>query len=126
MNIKNKLKEAGILIGVFIVAVLVFSYFTNKGNDNMTADIGTATFPKIGFDCGWVWDKCCSRICAVMDIPTIRDTITPVLSGKLNVEINAYEKCNFKYGIQGVFVRWHRSVSGEEDKKPGENGNAGS
>ena len=26
-----------------------------------------------------------------MDIPTIRDTITPVLSGKLNVEINAYE-----------------------------------
>ena len=52
MNIKNKLKEAGILIGVFIVAVLVFSYFTNKGNDNMTADIGTATFPKIGFDCG--------------------------------------------------------------------------
>ncbi len=52
MNIKNKLKEAGILIGVFIVAVLVFSYLTNKGNDNMTADIGTATFPKIGFDCG--------------------------------------------------------------------------
>ena len=26
-----------------------------------------------------------------MDIPTIRDTITPVLSGKLSVEINAYE-----------------------------------
>ncbi len=53
-----------------------------------------------------------------MDIPTIRDTITPVLSGNLNVEINAYEIIS-RYGIQGVFVRWHRSVSGEEDKKPG-------
>ena len=91
MNIKNKLKEAGILIGVFIVAVLVFSYFTNKGNDNMTADIGTATFPKIGFDCGGYGINAVPGYAQSMDIPTIRDTITPVLSGKLNVEINAYE-----------------------------------
>ena len=40
MNFKKKLKEAAILVGAFLIAVVVFSYFTNKGNDDMTADMG--------------------------------------------------------------------------------------
>lgn len=119
MNIKNKLKEAGILIGVFIVAVLVFSYFTNKGNDNMTADIGTATFPKIGFDCGGYGINAVPGYAQSMDIPTIRDTITPVLSGKLNVEINAYENAissmEYKvYSLDGTEAFLEKKI-----KKPG-------
>lgn len=119
MNIKNKLKEAGILIGVFIVAVLVFSYFTNKGNDNMTADIGTATFPKIGFDCGGYGINAVPGYAQSMDIPTIRDTITPVLSGKLNVEINAYENVissmEYKvYSLDGTEAFLEKKI-----KKPG-------
>ena len=119
MNIKNKLKEAGILIGVFIVAVLVFSYFTNKGNDNMTADIGTATFPKIGFDCGGYGINAVPGYAQPMDIPTIRDTITPVLSGKLNVEINAYENAissmEYKvYSLDGTEALLEKKI-----KKPG-------
>ena len=43
MRLKNRLIDAGILIAVFIVAVIAFSYFTNKGNNNMTADMGAAT-----------------------------------------------------------------------------------
>lgn len=119
MNIKNKLKEAGILIGVFIVAVLVFSYFTNKGNDNMTADIGTATFPKIGFDCGGYGINAVPGYAQSMDIPTIRDTITPVLSGQLNVEINAYENAissmEYKvYSLDGTEALLEKKI-----KKPG-------
>lgn len=119
MNIKNKLKEAGILIGVFIVAVLVFSYFTNKGNDNMTADIGTATFPKIGFDCGGYGINAVPGYAQSMDIPTIRDTITAVLSGKLNVEINAYENAissmEYKvYSLDGTEALLEKKI-----KKPG-------
>lgn len=119
MNIKNKLKEAGILIGVFIVAVLVFSYFTNKGNDNMTADIGTATFPKIGFDCGGYGINAVPGYAQSMDIPTIRDTITPVLSGKLNVEINVYENAissmEYKvYSLDGTEALLEKKI-----KKPG-------
>lgn len=119
MNIKNKLKEAGILIGVFIVAVLVFSYFTNKGNDNMTTDIGTATFPKIGFDCGGYGINAVPGYAQSMDIPTIRDTITPVLSGKLNVEINAYENAissmEYKvYSLDGTEALLEKKI-----KKPG-------
>lgn len=119
MNIKNKLKEAGILIGVFIVAVLVFSYFTNKGNDNMTADIGTATFPKIGFGCGGYGINAVPGYAQSMDIPTIRDTITPVLSGQLNVEINAYENAissmEYKvYSLDGTEALLEKKI-----KKPG-------
>ena len=49
LTLKKRLKNAGILTAVFIVAVIIFSYVTNKGNDNMTADMGAATFPQISF-----------------------------------------------------------------------------
>ena len=45
LTLKKRLKNAGILTAVFIVAVIIFSYVTNKGNDNMTADMGAATLP---------------------------------------------------------------------------------
>ena len=32
----KKLRDGAILVLVFIVAVIGFSYYTNKGNDNMT------------------------------------------------------------------------------------------
>ena len=38
LTLKKRLKNAGILTAVFIVAVIIFSYVTNKGNDNMTAE----------------------------------------------------------------------------------------
>ena len=49
MNFKKKLKEAAILVGAFLIAVVVFSYFTNKGNDDMNAHMGTANYPLISF-----------------------------------------------------------------------------
>ena len=52
MTLKKRLKNAGILVVVFIIAVFIFSYLTNKGNDNMTADMGAATFPQISFSYG--------------------------------------------------------------------------
>lgn len=49
MDWKKKLSDAGILILVFIAAVIGFSFYTNKGNANMTADMGAATYPQISF-----------------------------------------------------------------------------
>ena len=49
MNWIKKLRDTAILVLVFIIAVIGFSYYTNKGNDNMTADMGAATFPQISF-----------------------------------------------------------------------------
>ena len=49
MDWKKKLTDAGILLLVFIAAVIGFSLYTNKGNANLTADMGAATFPQISF-----------------------------------------------------------------------------
>ena len=46
---KRRLIHAGILTAVFVVAVIVFSYVTNRGNNNMTADLGSATLPSVSF-----------------------------------------------------------------------------
>lgn len=118
MDIKKKLKETGILVGVFIVAVIVFSYFTNKGNDNMTADISAATFPKIKFDCGGYGINAVPAYASDMDIPTIRDTITPVFSNKLNVEISAYENAisNMEYKVYSL--DGSKTLLEEKVKKP--------
>lgn len=37
---KEKVKRAGILTFVFLIAVIVFSFLTNQGNADMTADMG--------------------------------------------------------------------------------------
>ena len=49
MKWKQRLKHAGILTGVFLLAVIIFAYITNRGNDNMTADMGGAAYPQVSF-----------------------------------------------------------------------------
>ena len=90
MKWENRLTEAGILTVVFIIAVIGFSYYTNKGNDNMTADMGTATYPQVSFSYDGYALNTLSGYAKKMDIPAMRDTITPVSGQRLNVEIQAY------------------------------------
>ena len=90
-NVKKMLRDTGILTGVFIIAVLVFSYVTNKSNDNMTVDIGTATYPQISFGYNGYALNTVPGYAQEMDIPSIRDTLTPVLDKKTDVEIRAYD-----------------------------------
>lgn len=91
MNFKKKLKEAAILVGAFLIAVVVFSYFTNKGNDDMTADMGTATYPLISFTYNGYSLNSIAGYAGEMNIPSVRDTITPVAGKRLDVVISAYE-----------------------------------
>ena len=64
------------------MAVLVFSYLTNKGDDSMTADLGSATFPQISFDCDGFGVNAVPGYAKQMNITEVRDTITPVLKNK--------------------------------------------
>ena len=91
MNIKNRLINAGILLAVFIAAVLIFSYFTNRGNDNMTADMGVTTYPQVSFSCKGFNVNLLSGYAKKMDIPAMRDTITPVDGQTLDLNIEAYD-----------------------------------
>ena len=55
--------KTGVLTTVFILAVIVSSYVTNRGNTDMSADMGGATLPRISFNssCSFLIS---TRICA--------------------------------------------------------------
>ena len=43
-----------VLSVVFVLAIIVFSFLTNKGSADLTADMGSATLPTISFKvAGW-------------------------------------------------------------------------
>ena len=91
MKWKQRLKHAGILTGVFLLAVIIFAYITNRGNDNMTADMGGATYPQVSFSYQGYSINTLSGYSGSMDIPSMRDTITPIENGKIDLAIEAYE-----------------------------------
>lgn len=88
---KRRLIHAGILTAVFIVAVLVFSYLTNRGNTNMTADLGSPTLPLLSFSCGGYEVNYLTGYTQKMDESTMRDSITPVQGKSLEMHIQTYD-----------------------------------
>ena len=46
---KERVMKIGILSVVFVLAMIVFSYWTNRGSADMTADMGAATLPTLSF-----------------------------------------------------------------------------
>ena len=121
MKWKKRLTHAGILAAIFLAAVIVFAYITNRGNDSMTADMGAATYPQISFSYQGYSINTLSGYSKKMDIPSMRDTITPIENQKVDVAIEAYENSISGlswtvYSLDGT----EKLLSGKE-KKPGEN-----
>lgn len=106
-KLRKYLTEAVILFIVFLVAVKIFSYFTNKGNDNMTADMGEATYPQVSFSYDGYTVNPIPGYSQEMEIASLRDTITPVADGKLEINIKHYDseiisaQCNI-YSLDGT------------------------
>lgn len=98
---KKRLKEIGILAAVFVVAVFVFSKFTNKQNADMIADIGNATLPQISFSYNGFGLNPLVGYKDEMDFTTMRDTITPVVNGISIMDIDAHnnEISQVKYSL---------------------------
>lgn len=90
LTLKKRLINVGVLSAVFIVAVIIFSYVTNKGNDNMTADMGAATFPQISFSYGDYKINTLTGYAKRMDVSSMHNTITPVADQSLDINIEAY------------------------------------
>lgn len=88
---KRRLIHAGILAAVFVAAVIVFSYVTNRGNNNMTADLGTATLPSVSFACQGYEVNYLTGYVREMDVTTMRDSITPVTDQTLELHIQTYD-----------------------------------
>lgn len=78
VKIKNICRRAGILLGVFIAALIVSSLITNRGTDARTVGISDPTLPRVFF---MVEDQIVNILAGYtdeMDITAMRDTITPV------------------------------------------------
>ena len=121
MKWKNRLIEAGVLIIVFIIAVLGFSYYTNKGNDNMTADMGAATYPQVSFSYQGYALNMLSGDAKAMDIPAMRDTITPVTNQRLEINVQAYGNKISSASYTIYTLDGEEKLKEEKVKNPGEN-----
>lgn len=91
MKIKQYVINAMILVVVFVLAVLFFSAITNEGNNAMTADMDAPTMPQISFASKEFGVNILSGNKQEMDKTKIRDVITPVYNGVLNMNILAYD-----------------------------------
>lgn len=91
MKWKKQLIQGGILTAIFIFAIVIFSFFTNRDDNNMTADMGTATRPQVTFPYNGYALNPLPVYTKAMDILAMRDTITPVTNGQLMVSIKLYE-----------------------------------
>jgi len=85
---KKILIRTGILLTVFVAAVIGFSYFTNRENTDMTADIQNAVLPYISFKTGDLTVNSLVGYVDEMDIPSMRDSITPVSNYKVRMNIH--------------------------------------
>lgn len=99
---KRKLKNIGILAGVFIFAVILFSYITNRGNTDLTADMEAATLPRISFETGGYTVNALVGYTREMNLTAMRDTVTPLtVGGEAMIRLETYgnEIQNFRYEV---------------------------
>lgn len=89
---KKKLTHAGTLAVIFILAVLYFEYMTGRGSDDMTADIGNATLPRLYFSVEGYRLNPMNGYTRKMDISSMRDSITPVVNNQLAMNMEAEER----------------------------------
>ena len=86
---KERTIRIAILSVVFVVAMIIFGYLTNRGNTDMTADMGVATLPTLSFE---VSKKEVNHIVGhkrEMDFSAVRDTISVFdKSGILHMSIH--------------------------------------
>lgn len=90
-KIKRYLREAVLLIVLFIMAATAFGYYTNRDNGSMTADMNAATLPQISFSSNGYVINYIPGFVKEMEIASLRDTITPVADGRIEIKIDSYD-----------------------------------
>ena len=116
--IKKLIARAGILTAVFILAVIGFSYLTNRSNTDMSADMGNARLPGISFVTEGYPVNALPGYKEEMVIPTMRDTITPVANQKLEMQIRSYDSKVEKAAWQVYTLDGEQVLLEEEVKNP--------
>ena len=108
---KERIIRISLLTVVFVLALIGFSYYTNRGNADMTADMGSATLPTISFTVEGQEINLLAGHVNEMDIMAVRDKVTPLdTAGNVVLNIQKYEQ-----KIQSLTYRIY-SVDGKEKR----------
>ena len=102
---KKRAIKAGVLILVFIAALVISSMIINSGTDDEIIDMGAPSLPRISFTLGDTEVNPLAGYVQDMDITAMRDTITPLnADGSLavNIEENGNEITGIKYEVYSL------------------------
>lgn len=91
MKKKKRKIEAVILAIVFVAAVIIFSFLTNRGDENTTVGLDGASCPQVSFEMGGYQMNQLEGYVKEMDVTVLRDTITPVIYNQLTAVIDAHD-----------------------------------
>lgn len=119
MRNKKKWIERGILTIIFVVAVMIFSFLTNRGDENVTVGLDGATFPQVSFETNGYYVNNLCGYAKEMNVSSLRDTITPVVNNQLTAVIDAHDNMitgidYCVYTLDGKDVLYENSVSEPE------------
>ena len=76
---------------LFVAASTLFGYYTNRDKGSMTADMDAAAYPQVSFSTNGYTVNGVPGYGQEMEIGSLRDTITPVANGKIEVKIDSYD-----------------------------------
>ncbi len=102
---KRRLIRAGVLIVVFIAALVIGSIVINSGTDDEIVDMGSPTLPRISFTVGGTEVNPLFGYVQDMDITAMRDTITPLGTNNsltMNIEANENEISSIRYEVYSL------------------------
>lgn len=90
---KKRFVRIGILAIVFVLALIGFGHYTNRGHADMTADMGAATLPTLSFTVEGQEINLLEGHVSEMDLAAVRDRITPLDGdGNLTINIQKYDE----------------------------------
>ncbi len=90
---KRYLGRAGVLLAVFIAAVVFFSIMTNKGNKGATSQMATPELPRLFFSCQGYTVNPLNGYLGKIDSESIHGDILPLdASGKTTMYVTTYNK----------------------------------
>lgn len=102
---KKRLIKAGVLLIVFAAALVISSLIVNRGSGDQIADMGAPALPRVWFTLNGEKVNILSGYVRDMDIPAMRDTITPLnADGTLNVgvEKDGNEISRMRYSVYSM------------------------
>lgn len=104
---------------VFVAALVGFSHYLNRGNGDMTADMGTATFPVLSFA---AYEQEVNSLVGhvnEMDMSAVRNNVTPLNhEGKIAIKIWEQEKKISKIFYEVYEIDGEKKLQDKKEVKP--------